>query len=211
MAAHDLSKFPSRPQDCARKYPLICQYAPCSVPFWGWSKHQRYHSKTCSGAAKRLTDADFWALVKISDDPGGCWEWQGPLCGPASKAHRYGQFRHNGAHRYAYQQYHPDEILSEDDEICHTCDNCLCVRKEHLFKGTRTDNIHDAQNKGRLIHGERHPFAKLTEAQVREILARWKVGNITQKALAHQYDVSQTLVSQIVRGIWWKHIFREAL
>jgi hypothetical protein len=39
-------------------------------------------------------------------------------------------------------------------EACHTCDVRNCINEDHLFEGTRSDNILDAVHKGRW--GYRH-------------------------------------------------------
>jgi hypothetical protein len=41
-------------------------------------------------------------------------------------------------------------------DACHSCDNTYCVNPDHLFVGTRTINMRDAQAKGRLVgYGKR--------------------------------------------------------
>ena len=41
--------------------------------------------------------------------------------------------------------------LADTDDACHSCDVSLCVNENHLFAGTRKDNMQDASRKGRLV------------------------------------------------------------
>lgn len=87
-------------------------------------------------------------LNKVDDsDVVGCWLWT------AYKDKRgYGQFRWDSgsmilAHRAVlkiYGHYLPDELC-----VCHKCDNPSCVRPDHLFVGTRDDNMKDMAIKDR--------------------------------------------------------------
>ena len=54
---------------------------------------------------------------------------------------------------------------------------------------------------GRSRRGERHPNAKLTAAQVREIVRRSRQG-AQHRALAKEYGVSESHVSNILAGRW---------
>jgi hypothetical protein len=191
-----------------RQWPLVCKY--CAREFWGWHATQRYCDQKCFGLDKRLTEADFWALVNTSTHPQGCWVWTGSSFGNGDGM-IYGSFASNYAHRYAYACYHPDEEeLGPTDFICHTCDNGLCVRKDHLFKGTAYDNTHDALAKGRLSKGSKHPGATTTEEVVREIWADWKAGILSQAAIARKHGVTYSVVMHIRQGKSWKHITQKA-
>lgn len=85
----------------------------------------------------------FWSLVDKSSD---CWTWKGNI---DSKG--YGRVHCNGkrqrAHRVSYELSIgeiPSGML-----ICHHCDNRKCVRPDHLFVGTASDNSLDCTKKGR--------------------------------------------------------------
>lgn len=93
-----------------------------------------------------LTNADshFWPNV---DKSGECWMWTG------SKTPRgYGRLtvRQQGseyAHRFSFRLH--GGALGTGVECCHSCDNPSCVRPDHLFAGTHSDNMRDASRKGR--------------------------------------------------------------
>ena len=82
------------------------------------------------------------------------------------------------------------------------------MNPEHLFAGTYRDNVLDMVKKDRWKppppspFRDKHPNAKLSYAQVDEIVARFhdpqRVGTVKQ--LAEEYGVSKTLVYQLV----WK-------
>jgi hypothetical protein len=55
-----------------------------------------------------------------------------------------------------------------------------------------------------VMRGEAHPFAKLTESDVREIRRRYSVGNVTQEALAIEFGVRS--VWHILKGKSWEHV-----
>jgi hypothetical protein len=80
-------------------------------------------------------------------------------------------------------------------EAMHSCDTPACYEPSHLRWGSRADNMEDAARKGRMIHGERHPRAKLSSDAVSEIrLAR---GRVPQLELSLRYGVSTAQVSRI--------------
>lgn len=149
--------------------------------------------------------------------PEGCHEWTG-----FRSRQGYGQFAVNrGGSRYRTEVasrvaweivYGP---VPEGMEICHSCDNPPCVRVDHLFLGTASDNALDSYRKGRRkpptrhARGERVGLAKLTEAGVREIRRRYAAGGVSQQVLADEFGVHQTKISAVVRRKTWIHVLDE--
>lgn len=155
----------------------------------------------------------FWTQVNRDGD---CWLWTGNRL-QASLG--YGRFYFAGqtfkAHRFSYMA----NVGPIDDSlcVCHKCDNPICVRPEHLFKGTHKDNGEDKANKGRSTIGDRNYFhgkrfageenrnAKLTEDKVRNIRAMLSSG-ATRKAASAAFGVHYNTVAMIHRGEIWSHV-----
>lgn len=147
-----------------------------------------------------------WKFVKKNDpsEPDGCWEWTG------GTSRGYGTIREgNGsksnilAHRLSYEICYGK--IPDGNYVCHTCDNKLCVRPDHLFAGTAQDNMSDKVKKGRQRKGESVPQSKLTAESVREIRRIFSGGGIYQKDLAVMFGVNKSNISKIIRNEIWGH------
>lgn len=88
--------------------------------------------------------------------------------------------------------------------VCHRCDNPPCVRPDHLFLGTPSDNAIDRERKGRSRNrsGSSCNFSRLTEEDALAI----RLSSARQTELAAQFHVSTATVSRIRRGLIWKHV-----
>ena len=140
----------------------------------------------------------FWSHVQKGP---GCWIWT--LCkrGPYGVVRLGGRKgRTIGAHRIAYEL--ANGPIDDGLHVCHHCDNPPCVRPDHLFVGTPADNHKDRMSKGLRkpgTPGERHPSAKLNEAQVREIRAA--TGPYAE--IASRFGIAEGTISNIrARRIW---------
>lgn len=88
----------------------------------------------------------FWRKVDKGD---GCWIWTGwnvpDKYGGRGKMHVNG--KGHDTTRISWMLHFG--AIPEGLYICHTCDNGLCVRPEHLYLGTPHDNNEDMATKGR--------------------------------------------------------------
>ena len=82
------------------------------------------------------------------------------------------------------------------------CHNRLCMNVRHLSWKTRSENNHDKKRDGTDDCGEKHYAARLTEPQVREILA----STGPTREVAFQYGVARQTVYNIRSGRNWKHL-----
>lgn len=150
--------------------------------------------------------AKFWSRVKKTDGD-GCWAWTGATNGPG-----YGKIwdgkRVEMAHRFSHRV--AVGPIPPGIEVCHKCDNPICVRPDHLFLGTRADNSRDAYRKGRLVLVRINSTGfgvpkKMNATKIRAIRAAYETGE-SQQAIADRHGVHQTFVSAVVRRRCWRHV-----
>lgn len=153
--------------------------------------------------------ARFWEKVN-KDGPipphrpelGKCWVWNGK-----PRFDGYGQMMMSS--RCPMLSHRASWIIScgiPNRCVLHKCDNRVCVNPDHLFLGTRPDNMTDKCKKGRQTRGEENGPSKLTKNQVIEIKKRHAVTREFHKIIAKDYGVSRGLIGNIIRGKNWKHI-----
>lgn len=204
MHAH---RNPRRP-----KVQLTCDtcgtvFMRCACHLKGAVKH--YCSPECRLRRKLPAVLTKDNLIQCANvDPAtGCWNWKyATVLGDG--VHR-GRIKVDGktwvASRYSWTLFFGP--IPEGQLVCHTCDNGLCINPEHFFLGTTTDNSLDCVSKGRHCHGEQSHLAKLTDENVRDILASYSRGE-RQQHIADRYHIGQANVSRIITGVMWKHVPR---
>lgn len=89
----------------------------------------------------------FWDKTRQTDT--GCIEWRA-----ARTPKGYGRFKVNGVlvspHRFIMEWIN-ETTYPRDIDVRHRCDNPPCVNPAHLQPGTRSANMLDARDRGRLV------------------------------------------------------------
>jgi hypothetical protein len=171
----------------------------CSRHWQRWRKHgDPLGGGTEIGAAQKFLQSIFthfvdecipWPFARYPDGR-GMVNWEGRI----SKVHQIVCERFNGRRP------------SPKHDAAHSCGkgHLGCVNGYHLRWATRKENHADKIVHGTSYHGERCRTAKLTEADVRAI--RDLVPVRGQYAVAEEFGIDQSTVSNIITGKAWRHV-----
>lgn len=134
----------------------------------------------------------------------GCILWTG-----ASRA-GYGAIKVRGVlaatHRLSYEiEYGP---IPDGMSVCHRCDRPSCINPEHLFVGTRADNMADGYAKGRvcppsrlenlLPGGFNRSLSEAEASSLRSDIA--SRGSETLRSIAERWSLPLHLVKDVSSG-----------
>lgn len=146
----------------------------------------------------------FWEKVEKTEN---CWIWKG-----ISDKKGYGRIQYLSkswtAHRLSYFLIYGE--IPKGLIVCHHCDNPPCVKPDHLFIGTYSDNMQDMIKKGRNRLRNRGKWnrggSRLTDEQVKEIRRLYVLRVTSSSYLAKKFEVHRSTIGDIIRRKTWKHI-----
>lgn len=132
-------------------------------------------------------------LSKVVKAESGCWEWtactQGNGYGRAT-VRRKTDYVHRHVYRLMFGEIPPGL------DVCHDCDNRICVNPLHLFLGTRKANMEDAVNKGRQAKGAMLPQTKLSDSDRQFIVLRALAGE-RYASIAQDFGICKQYAGKI--------------
>jgi hypothetical protein len=133
----------------------------------------------------------FYSKIRISE--AGCHEWIG-----ARQSNGYGRFNLFRESMYAHRvaALFKYGVVYSHLDVCHKCDNRRCVNPEHLFVGTRLENMQDAVRKGRQAKGNKLPNCKITSEKLAQII-QMAIDGLPYKEIANKFMVSRYCVNNL--------------
>lgn len=141
----------------------------------------------------------FWSLVDVQDQ-GSCWIWQGYVSDWG-----YGQISiRNKTIQASWIAWMLETQLTIPIgfEICHKCDVKKCCNPDHLFLGTRADNMKDMCVKGRHPGNGASGLVKEDVKKIRNLAAQ----GVFQREIGGMYGLAQNTISCIVNRRTWKKV-----
>ena len=150
-------------------------------------------------------------LWSRAEPVGDCLVWQGARAWGGYGLLMWNGERRRRAHRVAYELTHGPIPIGL--HVLHRCDNPPCIRPEHLFLGTQTDNMYDRIAKGRGMlrppvrdqKGTHNPAATLDDRSVRAIRSL-AVQGVLHRIIASAFGVNKRTIGNVVRRDTWGHI-----
>ena len=117
----------------------------------------------------------------------------------------YGRFSIDGkkhtAHRVAYSLI--KGLVPKELQVCHSCDNTICVNPEHLFLGTNQTNQQDSIDKGRggrvVCCGESNGLRKLTR-EIIHCAKELRDSGWTYQKIADHFSVGRRTMERALTG-----------
>jgi len=152
---------------------------------------------------RRREAAQLAARLSAKTEPelnSGCLLWTG------ANDRGYGTIyigkKRRRAHRLSYEL--ANGPVPYGLHVLHRCDVPACINPAHLFVGTQADNMADMKAKGRSSknYGERANKAKLTEAEVHQIVEMIDAGH-RHRVISLAFGVSKSAITNIGSGATW--------
>lgn len=129
----------------------------------------------------------------------GCWLWQRCVDG-----YGYGLVKVDGKLHRTHRLSLSEKLGRLSACALHHCDTPSCVNPDHLFEGTKYDNMADKKSKKRAPYGEGNWKHKLTSAEVLEIRDLHKSGR-SPGSIAREYGMSRIGIRYVI-GEGWEHL-----
>jgi hypothetical protein len=108
-------------------------------------------------------------------------------------------------HRETCKLFNPNPHPEQYTHVLHNNHDRYDNRAKNLRWGTQKQNMQDRFEAGHYLKGFGHCNAKLTPANVFEILFMRAYTNVTQRELAPYYGIHQSTISYITTGRTWGH------
>jgi len=140
----------------------------------------------------KITDLKrFWNKVQIPNNLNDCWEW----IASTGSNDNYGRFGFNGTnvltHRFVFECF--NGTITDNQYVCHECDNQKCVNPNHLFLDTQKGNMKD------MIHKGRGGLGNLIDDQIILLLEDISNGMILSE-VEKKYNISVQYIRRILLG-----------
>lgn len=143
--------------------------------------------------AKTQQDRALHLLSRTVTSMSGCMEFTG--CVQSNGYSRATVFNKTDyAHRHIYRLLKGE--IPKGMDVCHKSDNRKCINPDHLFLGSRLENMRDAVSKGRQAKGQMLPHSKLS-ASAKKLIADIAASGRKYNEIAKEFGICKQYSGQI--------------
>jgi hypothetical protein len=184
-----------------------CAVDGCERAYWAsgyCSPHyQRFrktgnagHANIGNGKGSRLA----WLMEAVKTTTDDCVMWPFSFDPSGYGAASY-MGKKIGAHRLACVL--ASGPAPEGCETAHKCGNKWCVNPLHVRWATRSENMMDKYDHGKMTNGEKNSMSKLTDEKVK-VAKKMRASGLSYSKIANQMGVSRYAISRAVNERTWR-------
>lgn len=137
---------------------------------------------------------DFWDKV-AKGVPEECWPWQGYV---KPSGHGLTSLRGLPMHTSRKAWILAKGAIPRDMQVNHKCDNALCCNPDHLYLGTKVDNLIDMWRNPAPEERKAHGRRTILSADELAHLFQMRMGGASVKACAEKFGVHKSTVCHYI-------------
>lgn len=189
--------------------PETCTTVGCSKPHYAlgfckahYTRNRRHGSPT--GGSTNRGEAIAWLWDHVTHTSDECLTWPYATGSDGAGVVTYDGRQQSAASVMCLLAH--GEPPTPLHEAAHNCGKGheACINPTHLRWATRSENHADKHIHGTALCGERHPWARVTEDEVR--FMRAMKGRVPVPEMAKRFGIGKSAIYAILSGKNWSHV-----